>query len=111
VISAPRYVYGSAERNVVVKKVQQSRNSGTVVVNAPRDAKLYVDGVYVPMKSAKRNFNTPNLKPGRKYYYTIKVEVKRNGKKVVKKRRIYVKAGKKTYVKFGAMNTVSTAKR
>jgi uncharacterized protein (TIGR03000 family) len=104
VVSAPRYVYG-------VKKVRKSRKTGTVIVSVPRDAKMYVDGVYMPKKSAKRAFNTPNLKPGRKYFYTVKVVATRNGKKVVRKRRIYVKAGKKTYVKFGDMNTVSTARR
>jgi uncharacterized protein (TIGR03000 family) len=112
VVSSPRYVYGSVERKVLVKKkARPSQNNGTVIVKAPRDAKMYVDGVYVPMKSSKRAFNTPKIKKGRKYYYTVKLVVTRNGKKVVQKRKIYVKAGKKTYVKFGDMNPVSANRR
>jgi len=91
--------------------VKPSDQNGTVIVSLPKDAKLYVDGVYVPSKSSKRAFNTPKLKPGKKYYYTVKARAVRNGKPVVLKRKIYVSAGTKTYVKFNDMTSVSTSNR
>lgn len=39
----------------------------TVVVELPADAKLYLDGNAVPLTSARRTFETPELKPGKTY--------------------------------------------
>jgi uncharacterized protein (TIGR03000 family) len=82
-----------------------------VVVHLPRDAKLYVDSVFCPLTSDKRSFQTPRLEPGRRYYYTLKVEVVRKGKPVKESRKVYVTAGKKVSVDFGEMTTVSTVKK
>jgi uncharacterized protein (TIGR03000 family) len=83
----------------------------TVVVSLPADAKLYVDDTFCPLTSEKRSFRTPRLEAGRNYYYTLRVEMVREGKAVKKSRRVYVAAGKKVKVDFRETSTVSTAKK
>jgi uncharacterized protein (TIGR03000 family) len=84
----------------------------TVVVHLPADAKLYVDNVACPLTSATRSFNTPGLEPGRKYFYTLKAEVVRDGKPAAESRRVLLSAGKRVDVDFGDLaGEVITAKK
>lgn len=71
-----------------------------ITVKLPEDAKLYVDGVACPLTSEERSFETPKLTAGRTYYYTLKVEVERDGEKVTDGRRVTLKAGDDVVVEF-----------
>jgi uncharacterized protein (TIGR03000 family) len=76
---------------------------GHVVVNLPEDARLTVDDVACPLTSARRAFNTPDLQPGRTYFYVLKVEAMRDGQTVTQSKRVTVRAGEETTVEFGEL--------
>lgn len=64
-----------------------------LTVELPAAAKLYVDGALVGGESATRNFHTPDLTPGKTFYYDLKAEVTVGGKTVTEEKRVLVKAG------------------
>jgi uncharacterized protein (TIGR03000 family) len=82
-----------------------------VTVIVPEDAKLFVDGTECPLKSARRTFETPKLDPGRQYYYTVRAETLRGGRKVEDSRRVVVEAGRLTTVDFQDLSSVQAASR
>jgi len=67
-----------------------------VTIALPADARVWVDNVFCPVRS----FDTPALEPGRKYFYTVRAELNRDGRTVVETRRITVSAGQETTVSF-----------
>src|SRR6202022_1479640 len=72
-----------------------------VAVKAPLDAKVTVDGVAFPANGTTvRSFDTPRLEGGRTYYYTVKMEVQRDGRTVSDSRRVLLEAGKDVSVDF-----------
>jgi uncharacterized protein (TIGR03000 family) len=75
-------------------------NQATIVVQGADGAKLYADGQLINDTSSPRTFLSPELQPGRDYYYTVKVERTRDGKTVTESKRIYVRAGLTTRVDF-----------
>lgn len=64
-----------------------------LTIELPASAKLYVDGRLVRGDSTSRNFHTPDLPPGKAFYYDLKAEVEVNGKMVFEDKRVLVKAG------------------
>jgi uncharacterized protein (TIGR03000 family) len=64
-----------------------------LTIELPASAKLYVDGRLVRGDSTTRNFHTPDLTPGKTFYYDLKAEVEVNGKTVFEDKRVLVKAG------------------
>lgn len=81
-----------------------------VTVNLPADARLWVDQVECPLTSAVRAFNTPALQPGQTYYYTVKMQVDRNGSPVTDSQRVLVTAGEQVTVNFN-LPALATAQR
>ena len=81
-----------------------------LTVSLPSNARLWVDNVKCPLTSAQRSFNTPALNPGQQYYYTLRMEVDRDGQMVSENRRVFVAAGRLVNVDFNAPATV-TAQR
>jgi uncharacterized protein (TIGR03000 family) len=75
-------------------------NQTTVVVTLPADARLFVDGQQLNLTGAVRQFRTPDLKPGTKYAYTIKIEVDRAGKSVDQTQTVNLEPGKTAQVHF-----------
>jgi uncharacterized protein (TIGR03000 family) len=84
---------------------------GTVVVHLPKEAELYVDGTAVPFASATRKLVTPDLEPGRDYYYTLQAKLERDGKTLNVRKRVWVQAGREVVVDFGDLGAASTAQR
>jgi uncharacterized protein (TIGR03000 family) len=82
-----------------------------VTVRLPEDARLRVDGVVCPLTSGTRKFDTPELEPGRKYFYTLTAEVVRDGLPVSESRRVLLQAGKEAQVDFRNMAAVASASR
>lgn len=64
-----------------------------LTIELPATARLYVDGQLVKGESVSRNFHTPELPPGKTFYYDLKAEVAVNGKLVTEDKRVLVKAG------------------
>lgn len=64
-----------------------------LTVELPAAAKLYVDGALVSGDAATRNFHTPDLPPGKTFYYDLKAEVSVGGKTVTEEKRVLVRAG------------------
>ncbi len=122
-----------AERDAVRKLLQQLRKNNTpmeeetatptepqsaasalparLTVKLPVDARLWIDQVECPLTSDQRPFNTPVLQPGQTYYYTLKMEVQRQGEKKTQSRRVLVTAGQNVSVTFREPETITTAER
>jgi uncharacterized protein (TIGR03000 family) len=95
----------------------ETRLTGTrqarLVVELPADAKLSIDD-YLTRDSTKttRTFTTPELEPGQDYYYTLRLEMTRDGRTVVATRRVIVRAGREVRTVFDDVaieETVSAA--
>jgi uncharacterized protein (TIGR03000 family) len=82
-----------------------------VVVKLPEDARLFVDGKPCPLTSARREFDTPELKGGQVYYYDLRIEMTRAGRPVTQTKRAELRAGKETVVEFGESSALQTANR
>ena len=95
-------------RKVIVKAGQESTadfndltlNDGPahVTIAAPADARVMVDGVEIP--ATARTFNTPALEAGRKYYYTMKMALTRDGRAVNDSKRVMLESGQDVKVEF-----------
>lgn len=64
-----------------------------LTLEVPAAAKLYVDGTLVKGDTATRNFHTPDLTPGKTFYYDLKAEVTVDGKTVTEEKRVLLRAG------------------
>jgi uncharacterized protein (TIGR03000 family) len=82
-------------------------NRARVIVQLPRDAKLYIDDKQVKA-APRRTFRTPALAPGEAYYYEVRVEVNRNGKPVSETRRVIVRAGQDARADFRSLGRSTT---
>jgi uncharacterized protein (TIGR03000 family) len=71
----------------------ETSTSATIVVNLPAEATLTIDGAATRSTSDKRVFTSPELTPGKKYYYQFKAEVIRDGKTVLVEQKVPVIAG------------------
>jgi len=71
-----------------------------ITVRLPDDAQLYVHGVFCPLTSDSRSFDTPKLEPGRRYLYILRAEMERDGQKVTQTRRVVFRAGEDVTVNF-----------
>jgi uncharacterized protein (TIGR03000 family) len=79
----------------------------TVIVQLPADTSLTIDGVAVPGGSSVPPIVTPDLNPGKDYYYTLKAENLRGD--AVQTKRVMVRAGATVQVRFDDM--AATARR
>lgn len=82
-----------------------------LTVKLPTDARLWVDQVECPLTSDERSFNTPVLQPGQTYYYTLKMQVQREGETKTETRRVLVNAGQNVNVTFREPQVLTTAER
>jgi uncharacterized protein (TIGR03000 family) len=81
-----------------------------ITVKVPENARLWVDNVSCPLTSNERSFKTPSLVPGQQYYYTLRIEVEKDGVTVSENRRVFIAAGQEINVDFNEPATV-TAQR
>jgi uncharacterized protein (TIGR03000 family) len=73
-----------------------------VIVKLPAQARLWVDQVPCPLEGTVRAFDTPELQPGQRYFYTLRMEVERNGQRVQESRRVPFVAGQRVEVDFNS---------
>lgn len=80
--------------------IDDSQSQAKVIFELPQDAKLFVDDVLIENAGARKTFRTPALKKGEQYYYELRAEVIRDGKKIVENRKITLSAGDVIQAKF-----------
>jgi uncharacterized protein (TIGR03000 family) len=80
-----------------------SASRATVIVKAPADARVTVNGQPATLDSTEQRFTTPTLEPGAVYAYTFKAEVTRDGRPVSRTQRVQVEAGREVRVDFSEL--------
>ncbi|MFO0845613.1 MAG: TIGR03000 domain-containing protein [Gemmataceae bacterium] len=78
----------------------------------PRGGALFVDGHRIEGADVRKSFRTPPLEKGEQYYYELRVEVVRDGRKYVESRKITLAAGDEVKTDFstvGSTTGVATA--
>ncbi len=75
-------------------------NAARITVNLNPKARLFVDGVLCPLTSSQRSFTTPELQPGQKYFYTLRVELNTDGQPRTETRQVVVTPGQDLEVDF-----------
>jgi len=81
----------------------QSRRSSRrvwLLVKVPADAKVYLQNQRMTLTGTNRKYYSPELKRGLTYVYTVKVEIKRNGKTISRTSKTNVQAGQRIDLAF-----------
>jgi uncharacterized protein (TIGR03000 family) len=65
------------------------------------NAEVLFDGQKTTLKGSRRVYPTPNLAPGRTYWYRVRASWMQDGQPVHQERTVFVKAGGTTVVNFG----------
>lgn len=84
-------------------------NQAKVVVELPPDAKLYIDDQLMKTSTGRRVFRTPTLDRGQAYYYILRAEVERDGKRQTATKRVIVRAGEQVTASFTDLQTPAEA--
>jgi len=71
-----------------------------VTVRAPTDAEIWFGGTKTSQTGAVREFESPELKPGRQYTYEVRARWTQDGKAVSRTQSIEVSAGTRKTVDF-----------
>jgi uncharacterized protein (TIGR03000 family) len=71
-----------------------------VVVKLPPDARFFIDDRPWSLDTATHSFQTPQLKRGQTYEYTLRTELTRGGRTTTERKRVQVRAGEETVVEF-----------
>ena len=67
-------------------------NRAHITLHVPTDAQVWFDGKATKQTGTLREYHTPELTPGNKYHYEVRVRWMKDGKPVEEKRRIEVEA-------------------
>jgi uncharacterized protein (TIGR03000 family) len=89
-------------------KPDDDEENGEVKVSLPAEAKLFVNGTLCPLDSDERTIETPALKKGKVYHYTLKAELKLADRTVIQTKRVSLQAGKVTKVAFEELTAVAS---
>jgi uncharacterized protein (TIGR03000 family) len=79
-------------------------------VTLPENARLTIDNQPTRSTSERRVFVTPDLQPGKTFYYNLKAEVDRDGKTEVLTQRVTVRAGEESRVLLTLPSTATASK-
>jgi len=88
------------------KKTVSLGNAANVVLKAPTDVRLSVEGQIIARTAAEETFRTPELEANASYTYTFKAEVVRAGKTVAFTKQVKVRAGQTSEADFTKLTTV-----
>jgi uncharacterized protein (TIGR03000 family) len=102
----PRDVKDAPEKP---KKETNLGNQAQVIVEAPADAQIYVDGRRISVQSPGQPIPTPVLAPDRDYYYIVRARSHRDGQAIDQAQRVIVRAGHSSRVKFDATPQTAAA--
>ncbi len=73
-----------------------------VVIKAPANMSVSVDGQPLFRENTTETFETPDLTPGKTYSYVFTAQVIRDGQRIVLTKKVIVRAGKTSEVDFSA---------
>ncbi len=79
-----------------------------MVIKAPTDVRIRVDGQDTPRTASEETFTTPELQPGRTYQYVVEAQALRDGKTLTSTKRVTVEAGRQSEVDFNDLGAVTT---
>ncbi len=82
------------------KKETSAAAPATVVVIAPLDVHITVNGKAAERAKTEQVFTTPTLEAGQTYSYVFQAEATRDGKTVTQTRKVMVKAGQESTADF-----------
>jgi uncharacterized protein (TIGR03000 family) len=82
------------------KEGKDMETAATVLLKAPTDVRVLVNGQPTQRAAAEQTFVTPALEPGRTYSYEFTAEAVRDGKTVTRRQTVYVRAGRQSRVDF-----------
>jgi uncharacterized protein (TIGR03000 family) len=102
--------YASAEGKVKVSDAR-SATPAQITVHLPAEAKLWVNGVSCPLTSDTRTFDSPALQAGKRYAYTLRAEMVRDGQTVSQSQRVELAAGRQVDVTFDNLSPASVTRR
>jgi uncharacterized protein (TIGR03000 family) len=85
-------------------KVPTSPKAAEIVVRVPVGAKVFVEDRPTKQAGPERHFETAKLQPGRAYTYAIRAELDRDGRTLRETKRVTVRAGETTDVRFELAN-------
>jgi uncharacterized protein (TIGR03000 family) len=81
-----------------------AKMAATVVIKAPADVKITVNGKETARRTTEEEFLTPELQVGRSYSYQFSAEATRAGKKLARTERVVVRPGERTVVDFSNLD-------
>lgn len=106
-------VVGSAAPAVVAPAAKvlpaPAANAASVIIKAPTDATVRVDGQEIRRSAAEETFSTPSLEADRAYEYVFKAQAVRDGKTVTLTRRVTVQAGQQSEADFSELGSAPVA--
>ncbi len=71
-----------------------------LLIELPAKAKLFIDDLPVKTALGMQFLDTPALEPDKVYFYTVRIEVMRDGKPLSETRRILIRAGQVARMEF-----------
>jgi uncharacterized protein (TIGR03000 family) len=78
-----------------------ARNTATIEVSVPVDAKVWFDDSPTKMTGSERSYESPSLTPGKTYSYMVTAQWSGpDGQDVVQKRQVSVRANESSNVEF-----------
>lgn len=109
--ACPTCVAGTAPSSpMVVAQTPVESKHATIVVKLPANAQLTIDEAQTTSTSERRVFETPALKTGYEYYYTLKAHIVVDGKTEIVSQRIAVRAGETSTVQMEAPTATVAAR-
>jgi uncharacterized protein (TIGR03000 family) len=91
---------GAADEELDKPKTKKKNGKQTMVptgakllIELPANAKLFIDDTPVKAAADVQTFHTPLLEPGRDYFYSVRIELMRDGQPLSQTRQIIVRAG------------------
>lgn len=70
--------------------------SVTIAINVPAEAKVFINGAATNSTGEERIYVSKGLAPGKRYRYTVRAEVERDGKTVVQEESVVLTSGNRT---------------
>ena len=81
---------------------------GLIIVSLPADAQLFLDGQPSIVGTNLRTLISPELEPGKSYFYTLRVEVERHRKTFTDTQKVYFQPGREVHVSFDHIDAAIT---
>jgi uncharacterized protein (TIGR03000 family) len=69
---------------------------------------LFIDDMPVKTALGVQRFDTPALEPAKVYFYTVRIEMMRDGQPLSETRRILVRAGQVAHTEFKELEPEAT---